>query len=476
MQADVRQIPCVPCGTQTILKTGVVKMAGDMSIKTLAAGLVLCGALAACEKDVILQGERFAVRTPLAESVPVDGQPAPVAPSDQPENASVPIAVGSAQSLGEWSHRGGSARHTAPNASLSAAPVRVFSVNIGSGNSKRQRVSASPVVSGGRVFAMDSGTRLTAVSTSGALQWTADLTADFDRGGDVSGGGLAVQGGRVFATTGFGELVALDAGSGAVLWRQRLDAPLTGAPAVDGNAVYAVGRDGSAAAVAVDTGRILWQVPGTPSASGMIGASSPAIGDTEVYFPFASGEIAAVGKGGGERAWGAAVAGKRLGRAYAIVGDITGDPVVVGGTIYAGTAAGRTVALDAASGETVWNVGEGALNPPLVVGGSVFVVNDENRLVRLDAGSGEVIWAVDMPYWTTDKPRKRKGIVAQFGPVLAGGRLVVASGDGQLRLFDPTSGALVGGAEIPGGAASSVALAGGVLYVVGGNGQLHAFR
>ena len=41
-------------------------------------------------------------------------------------------------------------------------------------------------------------------------------------------------------------------------------------------------------------------------------------------FPFASGEIAAVAKDGGERAWGAAVAGKRLGRAYAVVGDITG--------------------------------------------------------------------------------------------------------------------------------------------------------
>ena len=53
---------------------------------------------------------------------------------------------------------------------------------------------------------------------------------------------------------------------------------------------------------------------------------------------------------------------------------------------------------------------------------------------------------------------------------------VVVAGDGQLRLFNPVDGALVGGAEIPGGAASGPALAGGTLYVVSSNGQLHAFR
>ena len=116
------------------------------------------------------------------------------------------------------------------------------------------------------------------------------------------------------------------------------------------------------------------------------------------------------------------------------------------------------------------------MNPPLVVGGSVFVVNDENRLVRLDAATGAEIWAVDMPYFLKTKAKKRKAIVPLFGPVLAGGRLVVASGDGELRLFNPVDGALIGGVEIPGGAATAPALAGGVLYVVSASGQLHAFR
>jgi len=306
--------------------------------------------------------------------------------------------------------------------------------------------------------------------------WTADLTPEFDRGGAVPGGGLAVQGNRLFAASGFGELVALDAGTGAVVWRQRLDSPVTGAPAVDGNAVYVMSRDGSAMAVAVADGKVLWQVPGAGNATGMIGSASPAIADSEVLLPFNSGELAAVSAETGDSTWGAAVAGKRLGRAYAVMGDVTGDPVVVNGVIYVGTAAGRTVAMDEKTGMRLWTAGEGAMNPPLVVGGSVFVVNDEARLVRLDASTGDVIWQAEMPYFDKDKAKKHKAITAHYGPVLAGGRIVVASGDGPLRLFDPTNGTMVYSVDIPGGAASAPVLAQGMLFVVGGNGQLHAFR
>ena len=89
---------------------------------------------------------------------------------------------------------------------------------------------------------------------------------------------------------------------------------------------------------------------------------------------------------------------------------------------------------------------------------------------------GEPIWAVDMPYFTKDKPKRHKAIVPHYGPVLAGGRLAVVSGDGQLRLFNPVDGAMLGGVAIPGGAASAPALAGGMLFVVSAKGQLLAFR
>ncbi len=439
-------------------------------------GVGLLVLLAACgEKEPILQGERFPIRADLDDSLPVEGKPAPTA-APPAENLSLPISLPAATS-GDWTHRAGNARHLMPHAALSSTPRLVWSAVIGEGSSRKNRIGAAPVVADGRIFTIDAGTGVTATSTGGGGLWTTDLTAAFDRGGEQSAGGLAVSGNRLFATTGYGELVALDASSGAVLWRQRVDTPLSGAPATDGDAVYVSGRDGSAWAVSAADGKVIWQVVGTPGTAAYVGTAAPTVGDRAVIFPSAAGDLMAVLKiGGGTKIWQASLAGKRLGRAYALTPDVTGDAVIAGKVLYAGSGAGRTVAMSASSGERIWSAGEGALGPVAVAGGSLFLVNDEAKLVRLDAETGEVIWAVEMPYYTQEKVKKRKGIYAHYGPVLAGGRIMVVSSDGLLRAFDPTDGSLVHTAEIPGGASAQPAVAGGTLYVVSAKGQLHAFR
>ena len=98
----------------------------------------------------------------------------------------------------DWTHRGGSVRHSGPHGALSAAPVRVWSAAIGAGNSKRNRLTAAPVVANGRVFAMDSRAQVTGLSTSGAVLWQADLTAEFDR---ALGGGMLALAVRVTGST-----------------------------------------------------------------------------------------------------------------------------------------------------------------------------------------------------------------------------------------------------------------------------------
>jgi outer membrane protein assembly factor BamB len=440
-------------------------------------GAALLAALAACApREVILQGERFPVRADLAASIPVEGEPAPTAPPEA-QNLSLSISLPPQVNSGDWTHRAGNARHLMPHSALSSAPQRVWSANIGSGASRKARIAAAPVVADGRVFTLDAGAQVTATSTGGATLWSADLTAGFDRGGGQFGGGLAVGGDRLFVTTGYGEVVALAAASGAVIWRQRVDAPVSGAPATDGGAVYVTGRDGSAWAIDAADGKVLWQVIGSPGIAGYVGTAAPTVGDRAVIFPTTAGELMAVLKiGSGTRIWQKSLAGKRLGRAFAFSADVTGDAVIDGSVMYAGTAAGRTVAMSTSSGEPIWSASEGALGPVALAGGSVFLVNDEAELVRLDAATGEVIWAQPMPYFTKDKVKRRKGIFAHYGPVLAGGRVMVASSDGLLRAFNPEDGSLTHTAEIPGGAATQPAVAGGTLYVVGGNGQLHAFR
>lgn len=436
--------------------------------------------LAACgQREERLPGERLDLRAlgPAASGAPLD--PAATATGRSPSagpNRALPIALTAPRANAEWSHRNGSPLHRSVHPALSPAPQRVWSADIGAGNSRRARITADPVVAGGRVFTLDAQARVTATSTGGATLWSRDLTPASDRAGDASGGALAFGNGRLFVTSGFGTLTALDPATGGEFWTQKLDAVATGAPTVVGGLVYVSARDSRAWAIRADNGRIEWQLPATPTQSVMQGGAGPAVTDRLAIFPFGSGELVAALRQGGVRLWGATIAGQRRGRAYATVTDITGDPVVDGDTLYVGNQSGRVMALRVANGEVLWTAREGAYSPVWPEGGSLFLISDQAELVRLDAATGERIWGVDLPYFEATRIRRLKDVTAHFGPVVAGGRVWVASDDGLLRGFDPASGALVHQTQIPGGAAANPAVAGGVLYIVSGSGQIHAFR
>ena len=441
---------------------------GAVKLSQTIAMLAAVGLLASCgSREVILEGERIGVREALE---------GPEAAAPEEASGPAPITLPTAQPVAAWTQTRGNAAHRLAHVALPATLERAWTANIGAGNSRKHRITATPVVAGGRIFTLDARSGLRAHGLNGDTLWTADLTPAWERNQDATGGGLAYADGRVFATTGFGTLVALDAETGESLWVQRTDASVTGAPAVADGVVYVVGRDSRAWAVRASDGRVQWELPGTPSPSGLIGGAAPAVSGQAVIFPFASSELIAVLRQSGVRLWAATLSGQRRGRVYAQVSDISGDPVVDGGVVYAGNQSGRVAAIDAQSGEVRWTAEEGSYSPVWSVAGAVFLISDRNELVRLDAATGERVWGVDLPYFQNKRIKRRKAIFAHHGPVLAGGRLVVASDDGVVRFFDPASGAARGELDLPGGAATGPVVAGGTLYVVSARGQLHAFR
>ncbi len=455
-----------------------------LSLTVLVAATVLssCG-----EREKILTGDRLELRALGTGSAgdPLDaGAGAEALPQEQgvgrspeaPINRALPINLPAPRANAEWTHRNGSPTHRTQHPALSATPVRVWTAGIGQGNNRKGRITADPIVAGGRVFTLDAEAAVSATSTAGAPLWRHDLTPTSDKRGEASGGAIAYSGGRIFVSSGFGTMTALDAATGAEIWTQKLDAVATGAPTVVGDLVYIAARDSRAWAIRTDNGRIEWQLQGTPSASMMTGGAGPAVTDRLAIFPFGSGEVMGALRQGGVRTWAATVAGQRRGRVYATISDITGDPVVDGDTLYVGNQSGRVAAMRASNGERLWTATEGAYSPVWPEGGSLFLVSDQAELVRLDAETGTRIWGVEMPYFETQRVRRLKGVTTHFGPIVAGGRVWVASGDGILRGFSPQTGALVYQAEIPGGAAANPAVAAGVLYIVSAKGQLHAFR
>ncbi|MEM9971023.1 MAG: PQQ-binding-like beta-propeller repeat protein [Pseudomonadota bacterium] len=431
-------------------------------LKLLSLGLVAAVALAACaEEEFVLPGPREPIR------------PETAAPT---ENVARAFQGGPTVANAAWTHVNGSPSHVIRQPALGRQLSRVWSADIGDGNGRRHRLTADPVVAGGRVFTLDSRSQLSAFSTAGAAQWSRDLTPPSDNADDASGGGIAYAGGRVFATTGFGTITVFSADTGAPGWSQDLDAAATGAPTVADGVVYVTTRNDIGWAIDADTGRILWQVLGAPSESGLVGGASPAVAGRLVVFAFSSGQLIAVERGSGRRAWLGSVAGARENRAFSQISDITGGPIADGARVFAGNHSGRSAAFDAATGAPVWSADVGTLNTMWRAGDSVFLVSDENQLVRLDAATGDQVWSVALPFFEEDRQSRRKATFVHYGPVLAGGRLLVASDDGFLRSFDPVDGRSLGDVELPDAAARSPVIAGGTLYLVTEGGQIHAFR
>lgn len=433
---------------------------------SLVMGAVLT--LTACaEQEAILPGLRENIR-PTAEDAP--------ATAATVVNSSRAIQLPAQTANSTWAQPPGTQAYRTANPALRVLPARIWSTSIGSGDSRKQRITADPVVAGGLIYTLDSGARVSGVSPGGGVVWSTDLTPATDSEGQATGGGMTYDNGTLYVSSGFGRLSALDARTGGLRWSQKLDSTGSGAPMVRDGLIYLVAGDNIGWAVRADTGRIAWQIEATQSITNVLGAPSPVIAGDLVVFAFGSGDIIAAFRRGGLRRWSATVAGQRVGRAISQIGDITGAPMAVGNRIYIGNHSGRTVALDSDSGDRIWTAQEGALGPIWPAGDSIFSVTDRNELVRIDTRDGSVIWAVDLPNFVRDKPRRRGKVYANYGPVLAGGRIVVASSDGLLRFFAPENGALVGSVEVPGGASSAPVIAGRTLYVMGGDGELHAFR
>ncbi len=430
-----------------------------MTAKTVfGLGLALALLTACGEPDLILEGPRQDIRASAA-----------------PDQA-LPISLPAPRVNVSWTHRNGDSDHRIVHPALNGLS-QVFAVNIGEGDSRRARITADPVVANGVIYTLDSRARVTATATSGATVWVADVAPINDNRTDASGGGLAVSNGRVYVATGFGEITALDARSGGEIWTQDLDAPGASAPTVSGGLVYIVGRDSTAWALETSNGRVRWQANGTPSVSAFAGGAGAAVSGDLVVLPFDSGEVIGAFPKAGLRRWSTSVSGSRVGSATAFVSDIAGDPVIDGNRVYVGNLAGRTAAIETFTGDRIWTATEGAVSPVWPTGNSVFLVNDRGELVRLNAADGTAVWRTALPsHVDSGLFGRTRTYYAHYGPVLAGGRLIVASSDGAIRAFDPVSGALVASAALPGGAASHPAIAGGTLYVVTKAGQLVAFR
>ncbi len=452
----------IPLGPPTAASRALPGRRALAALSGLVA-LAGCGYYFGVEEDP-LEGDRIPVRQVASAARVAESAVTEVALANLP----APRAVSA------WTQDGGGANRVLGNVEGDIALERLWSTSIGAGSDSESRVTAAPVAADGRIYALDAAAQITAVSMEGQVVWRADLTPEDEDGRDGFGGGLAIAGDLLIATTGFGEVVGLKRADGERLWTYKAPSPIRSAPAVaKGLAVFVTGS-GLLAAVDISNGAERWRVAGIDGGAAMLAGSAPAISGEVVAAPFASGDLGIYRLSDGRRGWSEMIGGARRGSAMSLVTDISSSPVLYEGLLLAGGVAGNLVAYDIPSGQRVWIRDFGAYNRVWPAGRTVFVLTEDSRLVALDLRSGETIWDTQLPRY--DDPEDREGAFAYGGPILVGGKLYVTSTDEKILRIDAATGERQGEADLPDGSAIPPISLGGRLYALDVSGDLHAYR
>lgn len=375
----------------------------------------------------------------------------------------------------DWSQAGGNAAHAPGHPAAPGTLGPSWTASVGEGTGYRQRITSPPVVASGRVIAMDADGRVSAFElASGHRLWSVGTRPKGDRSTNV-GGGVAALGGRVWATTGRGEALALEAATGKVLWRQPLGAPGRSAPTIADGRLFATTLDDRLLAFAAETGAPGWTYQvGSKVQTMLLATGSPAAAEGFVVAGFGSGDLVAVRADSGAFAWSDSLASAGASAGLADLSAISALPVISQGRVFAIGDGGLFVSLDLRSGRRLWEREVGGSQTPWLAGDVLYVVTQRQVLAALDARDGQPIWVFDMPRYRN--VAAQSGPVRWVGPLLAGNRLIVASSNDRLAAFQPSTGKLLGAFHTPDPVSLPLITAGGFALLLDDTGTLRAFR
>ena len=373
-----------------------------------------------------------------------------------------------------WPQSGGYPDHAMHHLAGGDRLLPLWQTDIGEGSGDDGRILTTPVIAGGRIFAIDAIAEISAFDAeNGKLLWRIDPRLE---GGeeDGFGGGLAYAAGSLFVATGFGHVLALDPSNGAERWRQDIGIPMRAAPVIAGGRIFVVTYDNQLWALSATDGAVQWSNAGIAETAGLLGAATPAVDNDIVIAPYSSGELLALRVENGRTMWSDSLGAQRLGAgSLAALNDINGSPVIDRGVVYAISHGGRLVAIDVRTGSRVWEKDISGLNTPWIAGEYLFVVTVDGDVVCLSRRNGRVKWVHSLPRFVDGSHEEP---IFWNGPLLLSDRLIVLGSNGDALAISPYSGRLLGRLEMPHGVRVAPVAANGTLYVLTDDGDLVALR
>lgn len=374
----------------------------------------------------------------------------------------------------DWPQAGGTAGNARHHLAADDALEPFWRTDIGAGSSDQAQLLAQPVIAGGRVYTLDVDAEARAFDAQdGALLWRAELKPGNEDGGTL-GGGLALDGGRLYVTTGFARVFALDAATGEAIWERAVPGPVRAGPTVRDDRVFVVTIANELHALRTSDGDTVWTHAGIAEVAGLIGGAEAAVDGDVVVAPFSSGELVALRTQNGRVLWSESLTAIERTDPVSSLAHIRGRPVIDGGRVFVVGHGGRMTAIDLRTGARVWEQPIGGTQAPWIAGRFVYVVSTSAKLICLSRRDGGVRWVRELPRY--EDPEDREDAIRWAGPVLAGGRLLVAGTQGELLAVSPYSGEILGRMDIASPITISPAVADRTVYLLTEDAELIAFR
>lgn len=374
--------------------------------------------------------------------------------------------------MADWPLPGGTAEQSVENVDAAHDFTIAWRRGFGRASGRAWHVTATPVAADGKIYVMDGAAGVSALDINDGHEVWHDNLATLDKHDHEGyGGGLALDQGRLFVSSGYRFVAAVDAATGKVIWSQATDAPVHAAPNVAGGRVFVESTDDDLLSFDEASGAPGWTYQALTEPARMLEATSPAVSGDAVVASFASGELVALQSDNGDALWTAVLSKSNRNSALSEIRDIAGRPIVYKGDVFAVSHSGVMASIELRTGNEHWSLPITSVSSPWAAGDVVYVSDTAGEIICISREAGQVYWVTDL-----NKDVKKKQRALWSGPVLASDRLIVVSDKGEIAALNPKTGAVEKRMKIGDDALISPIAAGPYVFVATETADLIAIR
>lgn len=279
-------------------------------------------------------------------------------------------------------------------------------------------------------------------------------------------GGAAIGYNKVFWGSENGEVFAIDAESGELVWQAKVPGEVISKPALDSNLVIINTASGVLIALDIKDGKEVWKVDQSVPPLTLRGVSGVSAMSGGAFVGLASGEVGVFLIDSGQQGWITEIGEPSGSTELQRIVDVDVTPIIFGDKVYAISTNGNLAAMDLQSGRTVWKRKYSSYRQLSLEGNRIFATDIQGHVYAIDRNSGLELWS--------QLALTNRGTT---GAATIGDYAVVGDLEGYLHWLDVTDGSIVARYQVDGsGIYTTPVTHEGLIYAMSRNGELEVIK